>query len=179
MYVVASLLNPTATHQTQEIWRWLEEHCGLAGIKLTPLPHFSWQAAEEFDLERVEEAVRTLAEQEQPLTVHTNGLGIFTGKSPVLYTSLVKTRALLELQERVWQAVNPCAVRPNAYYEPVSWVPHVTLAYRDITPDNLTCALQNLAFQKIAMEIRVDHLALIYEVDGQIGIKFRYDLGKK
>lgn len=175
MYVVASLLNPAATHQTQEIWQWLEEQCGLAGIKLTPLPHFSWQAAEEFHIQKAEEAINRLSGQTAPFTVHTAGLGIFTGPNPILYLSLVKNRRLLELQEAIWSAVEPFAERPNPYYQPASWIPHVTLAYRDVNPQNLACAIQDLAFRPMAFEIMVDHLALIYEIEGQIGIKFRYD----
>lgn len=175
MYVVASLLNPTATLRTQELWQWLEQSCGLAGIKLTPLPHFSWQAAEHYDLERAEAALRSLAERSKPFTIYSNGLGIFTGESPVLYTGLVKTRQLLEMQEAIWQAAQPHSRHSNGYYDPDSWVPHVTLAYRDVNRENLACAMLNLAFREVKMEIRVDHLALIYEIDGQIGIKFRYD----
>lgn len=178
MYVVASLLNPAASLQTQEIWQSLEDGCGLAGIKLTPLPHFSWQSAAEYDFDRLEMAIRTLAEEERPFHAHTTGLGIFTGANPVLYTSLVKNRRLFDLQESIWQVAAPLATRLNPHYEPSAWVPHITLAYRDITRENLACGIQDLAFQPIGMEILVDHLALIYEVDGQFGIKFRYDFSR-
>lgn len=179
MYVVASLLNPTATLRTQELWQWLEQNCGLAGIKLTPLPHFSWQAAGQYDLEGVEAALRDLAGRTKPFNARTSGLGIFTGDNPVLYAPLVKTRCLMELQEEIWQVTQAHAAHLNAYYQTESWMPHVTLAYRDVTRENMACAMQELAFREIKMDIRVDHLALIYELDGQIGIKFRYDfLGK-
>jgi len=178
MYVVATLLNPAATHQTQQMWEWLETQCGLTGIKLTPLPHFSWVVTEEFDLKRVEEEIGKLAEEFEPFHAETTGLGIFTGENPVLHTNLVKTRRLLETQERIWNATSGCAVRVSPYYEPSSWMPHITLAYRDITPANLGCAIQGLAFRSLNMKVFVDHLALIYDVDGQIGIKFRYDFQK-
>ena len=79
MYGVASLLNPTATRQTQEIWEWLEEYCGLAGIRLTPLPHFSWQVAAEYNLEKTEEILSNLAGLTFPFTVRATGIGIFCG----------------------------------------------------------------------------------------------------
>lgn len=178
MYVIASLLNPAATQQTQLIWDLLETKCGLMGIKLTPLPHFSWVVSEEFDLARVETEVRMLAQAFDTFYAETTGLGIFTGENPVLHTSLVKTRRLLEMQERIWRSASSCAVRLSPYYEPSSWMPHITLAYRDITRENLGCAVQEIAFRDLNMKVLVDHLALIYEVEGQIGIKFRYDFGK-
>lgn len=179
MHVVASLLNPAATQQTQQVWEWLETHCGLMGIKLTPLPHFSWVVTEEFDLARVEAEIQKMAREFEPFTAETTGLGIFSGENPVLHTNIVKTRRLLEMQERIWHVTSGCATRMSPYYEPTSWMPHITLAYRDITPENLGCAVQDLAFRKLNMNVFVDHLALIYEVDGQIGIKFRYDLGRR
>lgn len=175
MYVAASLLNPTASRQTEEYWAWLEGHCGLAGIKLTPLPHFSWQGASEYHLGKAEEVLKELAARQSPFTVQISGFGIFPGEKPVLFLHLVKNRQLLELHEEVWKRLYPFAVGINEYYDPQQWVPHVTLAYRDVTPENISCALQVLAFQPVSIHIVVDHIALIYEINGEIGIKFRYD----
>lgn len=179
MYVVASLLNPAATRHTQELWLWLEEHCGLAGIKLTPLPHFSWLTAEEYNLAKMEDVLQKIASNTTPFLLTTSGLGIFTGTKPVLYTPLVKTRQLMELHETIRREGEPLAVNLNRYYEPETWIPHITLAYRDVNPDNLACAIQDLAFRPLILDVLVDHLALIYEVDGQIGIKFRYNFKKQ
>lgn len=178
MYVAASLLNPAATRQTQEMWRWLEENCGLAGIKLTPLPHFSWHGASEYDLPMAEKVFQSLAKSMHPFTTRVSGLGIFPGEHPVIYLTLVKTRLMIDLHEKIWHTLSPWGVRQNEYYEPDYWVPHITLAYRDVTPDNLPCALQQLSFHPISLEIQVDHLAMIYEAEGEIGIKFRYDFAE-
>lgn len=175
MQVLASLLNPAATRQTQEIWQWLEQHCGLAGIKMTPLPHFSWQGADDYNATRVEEIIQHLTHQMAPFYVRAHGLGIFTGPSPVLFLSIVKTRQLLELHERIMREVEPEAIRSIQHYQAENWVPHITLAYRDVAPENLACAVKELAFRPIGFDILVDHLALIYEIEGSIGIKFRYD----
>lgn len=175
MQALASLLNPAATHQTQAIWQRLEQTCGLAGIKMTPLPHFSWQGAEEYNQDRVEEIVHGLVTRITPFTVVANNLGIFPGRNPVLYLGLAKSRRLLEFHEMIWKAVEPEAMRPNPHYRPDNWIPHITLAYRDVNPNNLACAVQELAFQPVWLEIQVDHLALIYEQESRIGIRFRYD----
>lgn len=85
----------------------------------------------------------------------------------------------MELHETIRREGEPLAVNLNRYYEPETWIPHITLAYRDVNPDNLACAIQDLAFRPLILDVLVDHLALIYEVDGQIGIKFRYDFKKQ
>ncbi len=175
MYAAATLLNPTASRQTEEYWSWLEAHCGLAGIKLTPLPHFSWQGAGEYRLDGVEEALREVAAKQAPFSVRATSMGVFAGENPVLFLNVVKTRQLLELHEEIWQRIHTFAVEPNEYYEPSQWMPHITLAYRDVTPDNLGCAMQVLAFKPVNVNILVNHVAMIYEIDGEIGIKFRYD----
>lgn len=175
MFVLASLLNPVATRQTQEFWQMLEQNCGLAGIKMTPLPHFSWQGADDYNMARVEEGIKRITSTVSPFYARAHGLGIFTGANPVLFLTIVKTRRLLELHERIMREVEPDAIRPITHYHGDNWVPHITLAYRDVIPENLSCAIQELAFRPIGFDILVDHLAMIYEIEGSIGIKFRYD----
>jgi 2'-5' RNA ligase len=175
MYAAATLLNATASRQTEEYWSWLETRCGLSGIKLTPLPHFSWQGARDYHLDKAEEVLRDIAARQTPFSVRASALGLFPGANPVLFLSLVKTRRLLELHEEIWQRLHAFAITPNDYYEPSQWMPHITLAYRDVTPENMGCAMQLLAFQPVNVSILVNHLAMIYEADGEIGIKFRYD----
>jgi len=54
-------------------------------------------------------------------------------------------------------------------------VPHITLAYRDVSRVNLPCALADLAFQTLRMDVLVDHLAVMYDINGEIGVKARID----
>jgi 2'-5' RNA ligase len=64
----------------------------------------------------------------------------------------------------------------SAYYAPASWTPHISLAYSDVTSENLPRVMDRLAFQTYNWEIRVDNITFIYEPDGQVGeIRYRYE----
>jgi hypothetical protein len=43
---IASLLDERAASRVRQLWKNLEERCGLVGVMATPFPHFSWQVAE-------------------------------------------------------------------------------------------------------------------------------------
>ncbi len=181
MYSIASLLDPASAESVRALWARLEASCGLTGIQETPLPHFSWMSADSFLFAPLEHDLHTLAMDVQPFSVRTSGLGIFTGSFPVIYLPVIKNAALIEAHERIWRCARPYAVVPNGYYEPRHWVPHVTLAYREIDAGRLACGIADMAFQKVELEIRVDHLALIYHTAGQGGIRnqFLFQKGKE
>ena len=140
------------------------------------MPHFSYHLADEYELERLEPVLAVIAATTQPFSVHTTGLGVFTGSSPVIYLPLVKDAALADFHQRVWDAAQPAASRPTTHYAPDVWVPHITLAYGDVTPPRLGCAMEKVAFQPFNWEIQVDHLAVVYQLSGQVGrLQSRYE----
>jgi len=82
------------THHTlvEEIWLELETDCGLKGINVTPLPHFSWQIAEDYEWDALDNALQKITEAAQPFMVQTTGLALFTAESPAVYIPIVRTR---------------------------------------------------------------------------------------
>lgn len=55
-------------------------------------------------------------------------------------------------------------------------MPHISLAYTDVTPQTLSCRMEHLAFQPINFEMWVNNLALIFEPDGKIGtLRYRFE----
>ena len=174
MYAIASLLDPLSDQTVRSLWAFFERSCGLTGVRTTPLPHFSWQGADAYVIDPVEDTLAHIAEQCAPFVVRTAGLGIFTGKMPVVYIPLVKDEHLLNMHKMVWEAVRPYAIVPNVYYDPAHWVPHITLALREVDPSRLGCAVEEIASKPIELEIMVDNLSLIFQSNGQAGIKNRF-----
>lgn len=172
---VASLLNPEADKTTHALWMRLEKSCGLRGIRLTPTPHFSWLVAKQYQTPEIIANLKAIANEMTPFKVRTSGLGIFTGSDPVIYLPLVKTRSMLTFHERLNELIMPCSIEPNPYYTPDRWVPHVTLATKDVDPENLACAVSGMIDRQLDIEITVDHLALLYAIDGQVGLAGRFD----
>ncbi len=93
MFAIATLLETNSDRRTREFWQLLEKDCGLAGINTTPLPHFSWQGAQDYPVSEVDQILTETTQQMAPFITRTAGLGLFTGPVPVLYLALVKQKS--------------------------------------------------------------------------------------
>lgn len=178
MYAIVSLLDTQNDARLAALWRDLEADCRLAGVSLTPLPHFSWHIAAEYDFKRLEAGIESLAASARPFRVRTTGLGIFSGPSPVVYIPIIKDNFLAAFHKRVWDVVHPAAIGASSHYAPDVWIPHITLAYGDVDADKLSCAMDKLAFMTFNWEIEVGQLALVYALPGQVGkLQSKYPFG--
>jgi len=177
MHGLVSILDSKHHKLVESLWQLLEEECGLTGVKVTPFPHFSWLIASDFDWPALENALREIASQNNPFTVYTAGLGLFSGPNPVVFIPVVRTAELSTFHQRVWETIQPLGSEISPLYGPTSWVPNITLAYADVTPLNIPCVMQTLAFQTYSWEIRVDNISFINEPDGHVGqIRYKFEL---
>ncbi|MBN1665783.1 MAG: 2'-5' RNA ligase family protein [Anaerolineales bacterium] len=178
MHGLVSVLDEAHFAQVHALWAELEKACGLNGIHVTPIPHFSYQIASDYDWAGLQVVMEELAAQTQPFQVNTTGLALFTGQRIVAYLPVVRTAALSRLHQQIWERVRPLSVAPNPYYDPDLWMPHISLAYQDVTPERLACLMNCLAGRSFDWQIKIDNLTLIYEPDGSIGsIRFQYPFG--
>jgi 2'-5' RNA ligase len=176
MYAIVSLLEDSAYQLVEGIWNKLEIDCGLAGIKVTPYPHFSWQLAENYDLSNLKVALQDIASVSTPMKVLCAGLGIFTGPEPVIYIQVVKDDHLLKYHRELWGKIMPLAISPSTHYAPNTWVPHITLAHSDVDSEKLACALKDLATQPLSWELKIDNLSLVYQTGEEVGqLEKRFD----
>ena len=105
--------------------------------------------------------------------VHAEGLGIFTGPSPVIFIPLVNDPALARFHQEMWEQPQAIAHNNNPYYAPDPWVPHISLALLDVTRENIGCAMRRLAFRSLDMTLQVNNLALVYQFGDHIGQLYR------
>ena len=179
IYGILTILNESRNPDLYKTWKWLEESCQLPVEYLTPIPHITWHVASSYALTGLKSILSRWAVHKRPIVAQASGLGIFTGPTPVIYVRVFKDQRLINFQRRLWKAVIGTAVEPSAYYAPDAWMPHITLAYGEIPPDRLGCAVQALAYQVIRFKFTVDHIALGYlHDDNTWGIESEYFLGK-
>jgi 2'-5' RNA ligase len=169
MHGLVSLLEEKYYKEVESIWQMLEGKCGLSGIKATPFPHFSWLIASDFDWEALETVLEEIAQKTRPFIVNTSGIGIFSGASPVIFIPIIRTQELNILHQHIWEAIQPCGEGISPYYSPKNWVPHITLAQTDLTQENISCAMQKLAFQNFNWEIKVDNISFIQQDNEMTG----------
>jgi 2'-5' RNA ligase len=177
MHGLVSILPPPYFQQVESLWQELEERHGLQGIRITPLPHFSWQIAGQYDFDRLETILRSIAAHTPPFVVRTTGLGLFTGIRPVLFIPVTKNASLIKLHTEIWEQTQPAAEGLSNYYDPEHWMPHISLAYEDFEAQNIGSLMQALTFRTYNWEMAIDNIALIYEPEGETGkLKFQIQL---
>lgn len=179
MHGLVSLLPETYHKKVEDLWEELEEKHGLTGIKVTPYPHFSWQIAEDYNLEKLKNIVQEITSDTAPFTVHTGGIGIFTGPKPVIFISVVKSQALMDLHAKIWEKAKNAGRDFSPLYSPDTWMPHISLAYEDVNESNISAVMDGLFFRSFSWEMTIDNIAFIYEPSGKVGqLKFQYQLTK-
>jgi len=161
MYAIISTLDTDSAKIVSDLWQRLCKSCGLKEIYNLSTPHFTWFLAEGLDHGKVMPLIRQIASMRDPFKVHTFGLGIFSGEKPVLYLPIVKFVEMIHLHRAIWNQIQPYGEDPELYYSPRLWVPHITLALKDLTKENLACAVNAIAFDPIELFIAVNNLALV------------------
>ena len=182
MYAIISELDSESTAAIRDYWQRLCKSCGLKEIYNLPTPHFTWLLAEGLDIDRIALLIDQIAVLRDPLAIQTFGLGIFSGNAPVLYLPIVKTGPLLQLHRDIWDRIQPLCVDVHRYYAPSSWIPHITLALKDLTSETITCAIAEIAFESIELTGTAERLALVAYKNGQKGETLRvasFNLGQE
>lgn len=173
LHGVVSLLDLESTSRVTSIWWRLEHEFGLRGVLVMPYPHFSYQVVGNYDRPSVESALERLARETRPFTIRTSGLSTFDGHWPVVYITVENEPALRAVHERVWESCLPHAQDALPYYQPESWVPHITLAHGDerntlpLAREVVQRVLVRLRTSTYLWEITIDNFALVWD-DGTV-----------
>ena len=160
MVAIISELDPVSSATVQVLWQRLRDTCGLTAIYDIPIPHFTWFLADEMEIEKAVSILSQIAARSDPLSIYTSGIGIFSGERPVIYLPIIKTVGLIELHRQIWDQVYAFSKEIKLYYSPTLWVPHITLAVKDLTKENLHCAVDQLTFEPFELIIAVDSLVI-------------------
>jgi len=175
MYPLATLFNFEDQPVFALMWQKLQKKCGLVTANESSFVHLSWQGAQKYQLDPVHDRLGKITMNAQAIPIKTAGIGIFTGSKPFLYLTVVKNPAVLRLHAILWDQLQLFSQEMNAYYAPQEWVPHITLSYGALLPADVSCAVAELMYEPLSVELRIDNLALIYTKDGSIGIDSRFD----
>jgi hypothetical protein len=178
MYAIASVLNMDENKAIHEIWDDLEEKCGLKGVKFSPIPHFSWFTFQDVsDLESFEQDLFQCALSFAPFIAKTIGLGIFPGEHPVAYLPIVRNQLLTSMHAGLLATAKPYVKDIPDFYSSTEWMPHITLAFRDLTPLNIVCLIERCFSFNLKFDLYVDHIAILYMDELSFGLKYKFDFG--
>jgi len=90
-------------------------------------PHLTILACEGMDMVGLRARLPQFLAANPPMPVPFPGLGVFADLIPVVHMPVTKTASLHALHSTFWEAAEPFIERPNPYYQPDVWFPHVTL----------------------------------------------------
>jgi hypothetical protein len=169
MHGIVSLLDEPNYSKVEQLWKELELECGLKGIKVTPIPHFSWQVALDYDLNLLRPVLQEIAATARPFMARTAGVGMFSGPKPVVFINVVKTDEMLSFHKLVWERTRHSALDISPLYAPQSWIPHITLAHNDMIWPSVACAIQKLVYRPFNWEILVSSISVISQAEGLVG----------
>ncbi len=164
---IRTLLDNEHYQLVEDLWAELQREFSVQGVYITPYPHFSYRAAQYYD-------VHELAFQ-----VRTSGLGMFTGAHPVLYIPVVRSQELTELHQELWEVIPTADSGVQEYYHPDQWMPHITIGFGDMSKDNLSRIIPWLAERDFNWEITINNLALIYDTGTKQELKARFDISNQ
>lgn len=160
MFAITSLLNPRNATRINRIVKGLETQFGLDDVQDTPDPHLTYLLLGTRRLADLKEVLREVASTTPPFSAYTTGLGVFPGENPVIYIPVLRSNDLNLLHQRVLDITSPLC-RASIYYKPDRWLPHISLALHDTTPDLLGPVLGHLNQETYNLRLNVNNLAIL------------------
>lgn len=172
MFSIASLLEIESTPN----WPKIESVCQYSGIIPHTIPHFSWQTAEEYQIEQTRNKMAELAEQIPPFSFSTSGLGIFPDDRRIIFLIMVKTRKLMEIHELLWNELLPFAINPRMHYAPDQWIPHISLNLQALNESQFNCSIEELLKIDLRFEFVVKKIGILYLTETSSGVDYSVSL---
>ena len=183
LHAVASLLDAEHTERLNKLWDELQREFGLPGRYVRPWAHVSYHVAGDYQIDQLEPVLAGLASRIAPFGLVTTGLGLFTGKIPILMIPAVRTPALQAVHDAVWAEIGPgaphagIASKPSELYPADRWVPHLSLAMGEADAARTGELVSYLAAREpFHWQIRIDNLVLIYNPGSGHEVRLRFPL---
>lgn len=161
MIAITSLLDKTHSARVHELTGNLEKKFGLSGVKATPYPHLTLLTAEVPDMEELKQYLELTCFDMPDFSIRTTGLGIFPGDTPVVYIPVLRTPPLNQLHAKLHRDISEMSSEMGLYYNPNMWLPHITLALGDTTPELLGPILSYLSSYNFNWEITLDNITIL------------------
>ena len=123
-------------------------------------PHITWHSAEEYQLPILENYLQVLSDNWVRTKIRVTGIGMFTGKTQVLYLPVIKTPSLVQMQKQVYKFCKPISTKASRFFHPEIWIPHITIISNPNEQCSIPDAVHTLSEMKVDFEVEIYNLAL-------------------
>ncbi|MFC6224706.1 2'-5' RNA ligase family protein [Hymenobacter artigasi] len=179
MLAITTLLSPPHAARINRIIKRLEKKFGIDDVQATPDPHLTYQLAGVHKLSALKEVLADVAATTEPFSAFTTGLGVFPGERPVIYIPVLRSDALNALHHRIIEATAPLCLRTDKFSGPDCWLPHISLALHDTTPDLLGPVLSFLNEETYNLKIEINNIAILRQQGEFFLQEETFELGAK
>lgn len=177
MVAVVSLLDAEHTKIVNQIIDDLEQTFGLRGVKITADPHITWLICAVEKLAELKRYLTQVAGNSSCIKVNTTGLGIFPGQNPVIFVPVIRADGFNQVHAQLFRDINAFSGQTVNFYNPDQWVPHISLALRDTTPELLPHIVTHLNQKTYNWEILLDNISILNKSGDYFKQEAVYPLG--
>ena len=167
MLAITSMLHPRNAKRVNKIILELEAKFGLKAVQATPAPHFTFMLAGIRRIETLRQVLAEVAATTPPFPAYTTGIGIFPGPRPVIYIPVLRSFDLNHLHQRVLDVTQPLCKGTDRFNAPMRWLPHLSLALHDTTPETLGPVLHFLNESTYNMRLNINNLGIMQKKGSQ------------
>ncbi|MBE9009646.1 2'-5' RNA ligase family protein [Pseudanabaenaceae cyanobacterium LEGE 13415] len=128
---------------------------------ITLQPPFRWKH-DRFEVLR--SSIESFALSYSPISITLNGFGAFSPR--VIYINVDRTEPLLSLHRRLIEHLEESIALVDPREKSRPYVPHMTVAFRDLTKQNFKLAWEEFKDRSLHFEFIASHLTLLKH-DGQ------------
>ena len=114
----------------------------------------------------------------EPISLHVAGIGTFSGDHPVIYLPVTKTPSITSIYNEMASWITEYTSTTNPNYDPLLWIPHITLSADEFNSDGVCQVISELAYIPMNFDLTLDHIAIIYRNEEKSGVRQTFVFGE-
>ncbi|NQE37622.1 2'-5' RNA ligase family protein [Microcoleus asticus] len=175
-FFIAIVPPPDIEQHITEIQQYFAEHYNSRGALNSP-PHITLQPpfhslAE--DVPKLEESLNQFSVNRRPIPVTLSGFAAFAPR--VIYADVVKSPELLEIHKDLISYIEATLGIVDRVSQTRPFVPHMTVAFRDLTKENFQTAWLEFAGRSLHFEFTASTLTLLLHDGNRWNISNQFPL---
>ena len=174
---VIALLDDVHTVKVEALWDEMERRFAVPKGYPGALPHITFHLGSHDVDAGAEAVVERVARRTKPLTISTSGLGVFGGPAPVLYLTVARSPEVAALAAYLGAEMEAAGFpSTDPYFAPERWIPHITIAHRNLAGVALGPLLAWLVEQPLAWEVPLRSLSIARETEKSVEVLAEFPL---
>jgi 2'-5' RNA ligase len=178
LFFIALLPPPEIQSEVTQIKQYFAKNYDSRHALKSP-PHITLQSPFKWltsDLKRLDQSLKTFAAQQAGFPVTLSGFNAFPPR--VIYIDVVKTPALMNLQNNLVTDLQDNLGDFNSRSNPDNFTPHMTVAFRDLSRKNFRVGWTEFQNKPIQFEFESSQLTLLIHTGKDWQVHQEYIFGK-